>query len=281
VKALSRRLWLYGIAAPVAVAASAGALWRPSADADTLASAARFQLQFGLLEEAERGAAAALEQDPDHLEALLVAGACAGFRGRREEARAFYERSLPSIGDPDLAAEVRVALALAHLDAGRIQEAAAALEGARPASGVVLAKVDYAGAVLAHRRGDRQGALEASARALGGADLPLRAGIAGLLAAMREEERALEALRPGIEGGDPPSLYAAARLKFAGGDAEEGATLLRRADSGARAWIRNRMRQDATFWKPYRASGELPADVTGYFPERSTEEENASGGRND
>jgi len=283
VRPLARRLWLYGLAAPLAVAAAGGALWKAPPDADTLAASARFELRLGLLDEAERHTREALEQDPDHLEALLVEGACAEFRGERERARALYDRALPSVEDPDLAAEIRVALALIHVDAGRLSEADAALQGASPATPGVAAKASYARALRRRAGGDREGAVQACSRALqaAGQDFPLRAGIAGILADLGEGEGAFEALAPGVEAGDPASIYAAARLKFVGGDAETGATLLRRASAGARAWIRRRMQQDASFWQPYRASGVLPADVTGLSPERDTAEENASGGRND
>src|SRR5262245_47141269 len=107
------RFALYGPSTlAVAVLVYAGWIRRATADADTLAACADAEMRMGLFETASRSATLALEVEPHHLQAVLVDAHCRNRMNDLDSARDRYRQALALVTDPDLGAEIRIALAL-------------------------------------------------------------------------------------------------------------------------------------------------------------------------
>jgi tetratricopeptide (TPR) repeat protein len=252
-----RRLLLYASALPLTAGLAAAALWRPAPDCDTLATCAEFELRSGLVEEAARKTAEVLAREPDHFLALLVDGGCAEMRGEKERAAGRYERALPGAPEERLRPPILLSLALLEVDLGRKEAAARHL---REAAGFPehRAHAAYVQAVWEGSFGTPEGALARlrEARAGAGSDRRLRAAIAGRLARLGAREEAIALLDEG--GDEPDTRYEVARLKFEGGEAENGLAVLTRLQASHRSWLRRRMERDHDFWDPIHDRGDLP-----------------------
>ncbi|HET6202095.1 MAG TPA: tetratricopeptide repeat protein [Planctomycetota bacterium] len=252
-----RRLLLYGTALPLTAGLAAAALWQPLPDCDTLATCAEFELRSGLLEEAAAKAAAVLERDPDHFLGLLVDGGCAELRGEEARAAARYERALAVAPEAQGRPRILLSLALLETGLGRKEGAAEHLrEAGRDPQ--LRAEVAYVEGVWETRFGSPDRALERLLAAEKGAagDARLRTGVGERLGELGRREEALAVLERA--GDHPPALYAAARLKFQGGEAEKGLAVLTRLQARDRSWLRRRMERDAAFWDPFHERGDLP-----------------------
>lgn len=112
------------------------------------------RLEEGDLDEAEALLGEAFRLDPRRPETVLLQGDVARRRGQHERAEEFYHLAL-SLGAR--AAETRTALAVLHLDVGKLDEASAEIEAAfaaKPGDAEAL----YTRARIRAARGDRDGA---------------------------------------------------------------------------------------------------------------------------
>jgi tetratricopeptide (TPR) repeat protein len=263
-RAWTRRVALYGAAFLAAgPLVYGGWIHRPGPDAGTLVSCADLEMRLGQVELATASASAALLRDPHNHHALLIEAHCRTRLGSSDCARERYQQALALTTDPDLAAEIRVALALDARERGAPREAADQLALAAPPHPEAAAKVAYAAGLVAEDLGDREGAIAAHRRALRIAvpDGAIRREAVARLAALGEGEAVLEALGRLGEGGDDDALYLAGRLKFAAGSAEKGADDLRRLGDRSRDALAGRFRGDAGFWQEIRRQGTFPADL--------------------
>ncbi len=262
---MGRRIVLYGTATLL----SAALLWagfgeRPSADAATLASCAELEMSLGLFESASQKARQALQAEPHDLRALLVEAHCLQQLGDLEGSGDRYRQSLALTDDLDVAAEIRVALALQAQRLGRLDDARdhlAAAHARHDAS--TIQKVAYVRGVIARDASDRGEALAAfrEAAAPTGPDRAMARSAALALADLGEPRSALEALEGLSRTGDPLPAYLAARLKFDLGDSDSGSADLRRLGANLRDVLAKELRADAAYWDGIRQRGLLPEDV--------------------
>lgn len=207
-----------------------------------------------------------LERNPRNLEALLVEANCRNAQKDHDGAFEYYNRALDLCGDsPELAAEVRIALALEKSRRGNTKDALAMLDtGRAPSICPAYVKFFFVRGVLQESLGDTNNAIADYERAcvdVENAEGTLQFDAAKRLAALGKIDGAIVAFDQLAKKSNDGALYESVKLKFDSGRADNALVNLRGLSVNSRKSISKFTKADADFWKERRAKGEIPSDV--------------------
>lgn len=262
-----KRIGLYGLAACTAgTLAYAGFVHTPEPDAATILSCAQMEMTCGRMKDAAARVEPILAAEPDNLHALLIYANCKNTLNEYDRALELYERALKLCGEHrELAAEIRVSIAMEQSRRGRAAEAFATLDSAfAPDVSPGYVKFFYVRATLAFAAGKSDLAISDYQNAcvdVEGADQSLQLDAAKHLVALGKKDSAFIVFDRLATATNPLACYESAILKLERGDVDNAFESLRKVSVKSRKFISKSAVTDADFWNKLQIQGVLPADI--------------------